>query len=251
MGKFIAFFDFLGFKDFVSNNSFEEQKQGMRNIYRDIELALSKRKTVDSPHGRIADLSSIKINCTNFSDTVVFWSNDNSIESFKEILETSYNFNWHQNIFTFPVRGALVYGDIFHSDFRTESNFSGKYNVNSVFGKGLVDAYQKAESQDWAGTVIDKTVIDFLKESENDYETLLEPFAVRHKVPYKICTVNSPEFALRIVEGLNEESAKNLEFSIRRNFGELKKNADHPSAKQKLENTLSFLRTFLPDAKLG
>lgn len=245
MKKFIAYFDFLGFKDFMMNNSFDEQRQGMQHIYRDIELALSKRKTVDSQHGRIADLSAIKINCINFSDTVVFWTNDNSLESFNELLETSYNFNWHQNLFTFPARGAIVYGDINHSDFREVSSFAGKYNVNSLYGRGLVDAYLKAESQQWAGTVIDGTVIEFLQGEKAEVEKLLEPFAVKFKIPYKNDSTIAPEYVLRLVKGsLNEFSFRNVSDGIRRNFSEYNKGIDHHSVQEKLNNTLEFLASF-------
>jgi len=245
MKTFIAYFDYLGFKDFIMRNDLDYQKQVMRFIYRDIELALSKRKTKDGRSGRIADLSDLKISCVNFSDTVVFWTNDNSLASLVDLLETSYIFNWQQNLFTFPVRGALFYGEIFHSNFRERSAFEGLYNVNSVYGKGIVDAYLKAETLDWAGTAIDKDVVDFLKDEKADLTMTLDRFAKEYSIPYKEGRTLQ-EYALRIVEGgLNSVAFENLKNSITRNFQEHNKDVNHPSAKRKLENTIKYLSTFI------
>ena len=47
MNKFIAYFDFLGFKDFILNNDIEYQNQIMNNIFRDIESSLGNGKLID------------------------------------------------------------------------------------------------------------------------------------------------------------------------------------------------------------
>jgi hypothetical protein len=186
----------------------------------------------------------LKISCVNFSDTVVFWTRDNSLASLVDLIETSYIFNWQQNLFTFPVRGALCYGEIHHSDFRELSAFEGLYNVNSVFGKGIIDAYLKAESLDWAGAVIDKTVVDFLNDEGADFKSVIEPFAVEYQVPYKDGK-NLQELALRIIEGnLNDSAFGNLKDNIAKNFQEHNKDINHPSAQRKLSNTIAYLSSF-------
>ena len=89
MNRFIAYFDYLGFKKFIENNTLDYQKRIVVNNFRDIENALGKGKTKPAKYGVIADLSESKINCINFSDTVVFWTNDDSIDSLIEILGTT------------------------------------------------------------------------------------------------------------------------------------------------------------------
>ena len=76
MKKFIAYFDYLGFKQFIENNDLSYQKSTVNMIFRDIESALSGGKTKDAPQGRIFDIAKSNINCINFSDTVVYWTND-------------------------------------------------------------------------------------------------------------------------------------------------------------------------------
>jgi hypothetical protein len=248
MKRFIGYFDFLGFKDFIFKNSLEEQHTGMDHIFRDIELALSHRKTVDGKFGRIADLSNLKIDCINFSDTVVFWTKDDSLESFKELIQTCYDFNWHQNLFSFPVRGAIFFGDIHHRGFNETSPFEGKYNVNSLYGKGLIDAYLKAENQQWAGTVIDESTLVALTRKGMSIDELLKPFAVKYQVPYKTCSVSNEEYVIRLVKGtIKSEYFKNVQDGIERSFSSYNKDVSDPSVQTKLKNTIEFLKTFIAD----
>jgi len=72
--KFITYFDFLGFGDFIRNNDLEVQQKVMNNIFRDIEFTLSKGESREGRYGLIAELSKLKLNCINFSDTIIIWS---------------------------------------------------------------------------------------------------------------------------------------------------------------------------------
>lgn len=249
MNKFIAYFDFLGFKDFILNNEIVYQNQIMNNIFRDIESSLGNGKLIKSRKGLISDISESSINCINFSDTIIFWTNNNTIESLKEIIEVAYKLNWQAINFFFPVRGALFYGEIIHADHRQYNVGGGKYNTNSVFGRGIVEAYIKAESQNWAGSVIDQSIINFLTENNIEPSSYLSDYAKQYKIPYKTgITVKNNEFAFRLVKGnLNEESHKNLRNSIKSNFADHKKDVFEPSVKIKLENTLQYLQSFIDE----
>jgi hypothetical protein len=245
MKKFIAYFDYLGFKQFIENNDLEYQTRVIGNNFRDIESALGKGKYIEAAHGSIADLSQSNINCINFSDTVVFWTNDDSESSLMEILQVSHKFNWQAIDFFFPARGALVYGEIVYVDFKRKNAAGGLYNINSVFGKGLVRAHEKAEKQHWAGTVLDETFIEELAKRGYDTESFLKPFAKRYKVPYKNGHALSEEYSMCIIKGtLNEEAFKNYGNRIKENFAAHKKSTDTNDVKEKIENTINFLATF-------
>lgn len=246
MNKFIAYFDFLGFKDFILNNDIQYQNQIMNNIFRDIESSLGNGKLIEIQKGLISDISETSINCINFSDTIIFWTNDNTIESLKEITEVAYKFNWQSINYFFPVRGSLSYGEIIHADYRQCNDGGGKYNINSVFGKAIVEAHIKAESQDWAGSVIDQSIIDFLIENDLEPISYLSDYATQYKIPYKTnIKIMESEFAFRLVKGsLNEEAYKNYSNSIERNFADHKKDISDPRVKLKLKNTLEYLRSF-------
>ena len=246
MKKFIAYFDYLGFKQFIENNDLSYQKSTVNMIFRDIESALSGGKTKDAPQGRTFDIAKSNINCINFSDTVVYWTNDDSKDSLRSILEVSYRFNWQAIIFCFPVRGSLVYGEIEHRDYKSESDVGGLYNINSVYGKGLVKAHEKAEKQHWAGTVIDESFINKLTKKGYSVDKYLEPFAKKYKVPYKNGITLPEQFVMRIVEGnLDNMSFNNQKKNIIDNFSKHNKSANSQDVQEKINNTINYLSSFV------
>lgn len=244
---FIAYFDFLGFKEFILNNTDEnELMRRMGHIFRDIEFAIGQGKRQQPFGGKIlADLSHSKLNTLNISDTVVFWTNDTEFESLKELIEVAYEFNWKENLFNFPVRGSISKGKIRIINGNQKNDKGGSYGVSCLYGKGIVYAHLKAESQDWAGTVIDNSIINEFS-SEEVAKTFLEPFAVKYKIPYKPEIIqNDEEFAFRLNKGnLNEESFKNYSEDILRVFSQDNKSTSHSSVQRKINNTIDFLSTF-------
>lgn len=249
MELFIAYFDYLGFTAFIENNDLEAQKKTILHNLRDIEMALGKGKTEKTARGVISDISNVKINCINFSDTVVFFSKDNNTESLIEILEIATTFNRQAINYFFPVRGAIVYGDLAFFGYNKENQKGSVYNINSIFGKGLIKAYLKANAQNWAGSVIDESVLIELKRRGIDEEMFLNPYAKKYNVPTKTgIAVN--EFALNLTEGsLNNESLKNFEEGIRRNFSAYNKSISDISVQKKLNNTILFLKSYLQEEK--
>lgn len=247
MKKFIAYFDYLGFKQFIENNDLQYQQRIIGNNFRDIEYALGQGKMKKTKKGAIADLKESKINCINFSDTIVFWTNDDSEESLMEIIKVAYTFNWQTVVHFFPARGALVYGEIIYVDFEQHNDAGGIYNINSVFGKGLVEAHEKAEKQHWAGTVIDSTLINELVKRNYKVDSFLSPYAKKYKVPYKKEPELFEEYVLNIVNvkrNLNDVSLKNGKEMIMRNFSNHNKSIDKKDVKEKIENTLKFLESY-------
>lgn len=247
MKKFIAYFDYLGFGNFIENNDFSTQREVMMHILRDIESALGKGMTIKTNKGFIADISNSKIHCINFSDTVIFWIKNNQIELLEELLEVSYHFNWMSNRYSFPVRGALVYDELEHIDFRNSSNFSSTYNVNSVFGKGIVKAHQKAESQNWAGFVIDQSVIEILQDEQINQDDLLNTYCIKYIVPYKEKIINKKqEYVYKLMGGrIDYQSFIMVKEGIERNFFMLKQDSHNPSVIVKLNNTIEFLKSHI------
>lgn len=245
MKKFIAYFDYLGFKQFIENNSLEYQKRTIDKNFRDIQIALGQGKSKKVSHGVVADLSNSKINCINFSDTIVFWTNDDTKASLMEILKVAHEFNWKAINLFFPARGSIVYDEIEYVDFNQKNEAGGLYNVNSVFGKGLVRAHEKAEKQHWAGTVFDESFIDVLINRDYEIDVFLKPYAKRYKVPYKNRLELPDEYVMRIIKGqLDDEAYKHYGKRIRENFAKHNKSVDNDDVQQKIENTIQFLKSF-------
>lgn len=243
---FLAYFDFLGFKEFILNNEEEILMRRMGHIFRDIELSLGQGEMQEPKNGIIlADISNSKINCINISDTVVFWTNDTTLDNLEELIKVAYEFNWRENLYNFPIRGSISKGNIRFVNGNNKNDSGGSYGVTCLYGKGIVNAHLKAENQDWAGTVIDNSIIEEFS-TEEEAKKFLEPYATKYKIPYKKHEIEiHEEFALRLVKGnLNQIAYDNTKDSIERVFGQDNKSTSHPGVQLKIKNTIDFLKTF-------
>jgi hypothetical protein len=245
MNRFIAYFDYLGFKEFIENNDLANQNRIVGNNFRDMENALGQGRFKDAPQGVIADISKSQINCINFSDTIVFFTNDTSETSLIEILEVAYKFNWQAIDFCFPVRGSLVFGEMVYVDFKQNNGGGGIYNINSVFGKGLVKAHLRADEQHWAGTVLDESFTTEIVNRGHNLDEFLLPYAKKYKVPYKTGGERTDEYVMNIVKGtVNAMALKNMSKNIRDNFAQYNKSVSDDGVQQKISNTLRFLESY-------
>ncbi len=236
---YLAYFDFMGFKEFINNNDDETLMRRMGHIFRDIETSLGLGKYQEPRNGVIlADLSKSKLNCLNISDTVLIWTNDCSLESLLELIKVAYNFNWTENGYNFPVRGSVVKGKIREVTGKNFNSEGGSYSVQCVYGKAIIDAHLKAENQNWAGTVIDESVVFDLKLTEKG-EQLLNEVSLKYNVPYK--TGKLEEYVLKLKKGkLNEIALNNILSDIERIFSMDNKEIND-SVKIKIDNTKQFL----------
>ena len=120
----------------------------------------------------------------------------------------------------------------------------GVYNLNSVYGKGLVTAHLRADEQHWAGTVLDNSFITEIINRGYNIDDFLLPYAKKYKVPYKNDGRNE-EYVLNIVKGpLNKHFFENLSKSIRDNFAQYNKSVSDVRVQQKISNTIRFLESY-------
>lgn len=88
-----------------------------------------------------------------FSDTILFYSTDDSRASFQAVTAASRSFFDELLDSKIPVRGALAFGD-FYED-----------KANSLFfGKALVDACEYGEKFDWLGFVLHPSALKRMDE---------------------------------------------------------------------------------------
>ena len=239
---YLAYFDYLGFKEFIENNDDEVLMRRMGHIFRDIERALGQGKYREPQNGMIlSDLSDSKVNCLNISDTVLFWTNKCDYESLTELIKVAYEFNWMQIGYNFPIRGSIVKGKIRMVSGKHTNTNGGSYSVQCLYGKGLIKAHDKAEYQNWAGTVVDESIISDLETNTSGIEFLSE-YAIKYKVPYKIDVDLGEEYVLRVVKGITNETAlKNTKEGIAGVFALDNKSTEPKSVQLKIENTLEFI----------
>lgn len=236
---YIAYFDLLGFKDFIVNNEDVYIENRMGHILRDIEKSLSLNKKLKPIKNVVySDLSQSKLNCISFSDTVIFWTKECNIDLLKELVKVSYEFNRREVGSNFPLRGIVIKGKVKEIFGRTVNQNKVSYSVQTLYGKGIIDAYLVAENQDWAGTIIDQSIIDDLNlKGEVDF---INEFALKYLIPFKTGAKEGYVFKF-VKDNLNQNSLNFALSEVDRVFSSDNKSVDSSSVKQKIKNTKDFI----------
>ncbi|MBP6872712.1 MAG: hypothetical protein KBC43_11955 [Bacteroidales bacterium] len=245
MISYISYFDLLGFKKFILNNDSEYIQRRIGHILRDIEMSMGQGEFTRTSQGVIANISNFILNCLNISDTIIFWTNNDSLVSFNELLKVSFYFNYKLTCYHFPVRGAILFDEIDLIAGFQETQGGGSYNVNSIFGKGLVKAHLKAESLNFASCIIDNSVSNKLIEY-GDVHDIYGDYAMKYQVPYKNGVIIDPEYVLKfyINKSITEQAFRNRASGIQRAFENDNKGMDERS-EILLNNTIDFLGALL------
>jgi len=188
MECFLAYFDILGFKEFVDNNNEEYVDKFIHNLFRDSQSALSGDNYIDcSPYRYVPDLSKASVHSIHISDSIIFWTEDVSLESFKNIVECASLFLKRSIYVTFPVRGCIVAGNITFEPVLIKNQKGITFHNSLLYGKALIEAYLKAELQDWAGCYIDKTASSRV-EDQIISDLIYANTVVYYPIPFKHST---------------------------------------------------------------
>lgn len=246
MKTFIAFFDILGFKEFIYNNDLSEVKRLFDQLLRDSQIAISGQKYIQINPGMTApDLKHQKVNCLHVSDSIIFWVINDSEDDFKNLVEVCYSFYWRSLQSTFPLRGCLTYGDIEFKPFTIENENGAEFYNYSLIGKGLVDAYIKSDNIEYAGCILDETAVN--KAGSSIINNLIHKQKICiYKVPHK--NEENYEYVFRPIKGdISDIAFGNTVNDIKRLFtyaskAELKNMPE--SVKKKLNNTIDFFGFF-------
>lgn len=238
--KNIGYFDLLGYKQFIQKNDVAYAKRRVEHILRDIETSLSLDELTYTADGRlVGDTSGTPINCINISDTIIFWTDDDSVTSCLELLEVCFIFNQRMNLYNFPLRGAIIHDD-FHMVSGSQRNLKGKiYSPNIMYGKGLLNAHLLSEGQNWAGTIIDKSLFEQYATLDS-YNEKISELSLEYNIPYK--DSQTPlGYALKLTRfPVNPTLLQSLKRDIERTFRNDDKEV-RENEEIKLKNTLAFL----------
>lgn len=230
---YIAYFDFMGFSNFIENNENKIITRRIGNILSDLERCLSKNNRYENDWKLYADLSNIKLNCLNISDTILVWTNDCELVSLNNLIEFVYEFNISQNQYNFPLRGVVVKGEV-----NLISGVDNSYSVQCLYGKGVVYAHKRAESQNWAGTFVDELVIKDLKLKDNS--SIINNFFTEYNVPFK--NGYKKEFVFKISENkLDKNQLLSKLENVDIVFSFDNKQINTIDVKTKIENTKRFI----------
>lgn len=237
---FIAYFDILGFKNIVKNKSTKELHAFYEKIVIASQMALSKGKRIKSDFvtESIPDLQFQDINCLHVSDSIIFWTNSNTMDEFQKIFDVCKIFiSYHPLIYPL-LRGCLTCGDIlFNPDFIKARN--ALFVQSSLYGKGLVKAYEIAESLQLSGCIVDYQLSTTIKNNI----TIKEGFDYLYQeISYK--NVNKKDYIIVPFQITSERHRSNIlkTYKDGYKFSSSEETWDD-NIKMKLQNTENFIKS--------
>lgn len=232
--RYVAFFDLLGFSAWL-------ESEGSFNVFTYVRGFLNLMIRASLPGSVVNPDMSVVTNETtigviNFSDSIVFYSRDDSETCLEAILRVSGEFM--NVVITGPsrmIRGGIAYGE-FYAD----------PEANAYVGQALVDAYRLEGAQDWLGCSIDDTVEALpkfkrvLSRFPNYIVRALVPLRGTNKMPYCLNWADKKQFShisFNAERGIND-CEQRARAALGSDTQELKK------LERRVENTRAFIRHY-------
>ena len=209
--KVVGFVDILGFKNIIGETSLSKLVNKF-NQFLKIEDYINSYKHVNT-----------KL-CIRyiFSDSIVFYSQDNTLASFLKLLYYSWNLYRIALGSGFLLRGAIVYDEFYAKE-------------NLLLGKALTKAAISEKKQDWSGIVIDKSIYKIYPYFDNFINYLnLDKFYPYYNIPFKDNDFKKMRCINWSINTIFEYSLKEL----------LTKNINK-DCESKINNTLKFAKKMI------
>jgi len=155
INAFVGMFDILGFKALREEKGtsvlHQQYSRGILPAILHSAAGRSKNAVVDGQSVLVPDFTDTSLNYRVFSDTVIYFSADDSFESFLNIVFSAflllkYGFAGGKS----PFRGAIGWGDLID-------------DRGILVGSGIEDAYIGESSQVWAGAMLTATCRKFVE----------------------------------------------------------------------------------------
>jgi len=234
---FVGYLDILGFKEAVlKSDNPDTLLFHLNRLFRHIEISCRLKK--------FKNLDSLPVQFIWMSDSILFYTEDNSIEKFKYISNIIAGFIRNTiESGPFLYRGALSHGDFY---------FDPKLNL--YFGPAMIDAIDWEKKQNWSGVMLTPDCSDFTK--KNHYDSLEAKFKVDRGSDYKLLEISGPllvEYDVPLKESLPSKRSLCLNWTVaaRTDFRASKlgdalasaeSGIERQSIEEKVDNTLGFLK---------
>lgn len=238
--RFVAFFDILGFGSWV-------ESEGSKKVFTYVRGFLNLMVRSSLPGSTVhqdmsVDIQKSDIGYINFSDSIVFYSRDDSYHCLKAMLTVCGEF---MNVVicgpSRMLRGAIAHGE-FYADPK----------ANAYVGKALIDAYKLEEDQDWLGLSLHESV-----EVIKDFPKALKEhkgFIVKSLVSLK----NKPKKLPYCINWANKRylnasfnAMSSIETCYKRGLESLKENPKElVKLERRIKNTKNFLEYYNPEIEV-
>jgi hypothetical protein len=255
--RFVGFLDVLGFSAFVTANSHDT----VQNVYNGLiglaplGLVGATIKSVEENGERFGtpDLAKVDTNILVISDSIVVFSDRADHQGFLNVLAAVRNLLAVAFYSGLPLRGAVTVGPLSYVPHQVESNATA--SIQSLFGRGLVDAKNLEAKQDWSGGIVSDEAIEVLKQivagpdgpERVQVSDFIPPELMRRwPVPMKVDGRIEPKesWAISWPWGNDDRPPNSM---VREAFGMYGK--DPTVATEKIEPTIDFLNAVRPDSR--
>jgi hypothetical protein len=229
--RFVAFFDLLGFSSWLEADGSAEVFTSVRGFLNLMIRASLPGSVVHSDMS--VTLHDSDIGFINFSDSIVFYSRDDSEPCFQTMIKVCGEFM--NGVITGPsrmLRGAMSHGE-FYAD----------PAANAYVGQALVDAYRLEGRQDWLGFSFAKSVVDLplfkraVEQYPNYIVRALAPLRGSTELPYCLNWADKLQFG-------------HISFSLKRGLADCEQRVhaalrDNPTEVAKLNLRMKHTREFI------
>lgn len=213
--RFVAFFDILGFKDLVANNTHNAVLSKLDSLKERIVNFenLSTEKILES-----YKLSKDQTKSVTFSDSIIFFSKGETFKDLIKILLDSYGTIKLSVEKGLAIKGGLSYGEI-----------TVDFEKSLFFGQPIIDAYLLHEELQMITAIIDNNFEVKLKSFESD--SLIQNMIIDYKANLK-----SGKITHKIMKPFDKNISKRIET--------LAKLYDLTSGRPRIyiDNTIDFLK---------
>jgi hypothetical protein len=234
---FVGYLDILGFKEAVlKSDNPDTLLLDFKSLFSHIETScgLGKFKNVEfSP-----------VQFIWMSDSILFYTQDNSIEKFKYI----------SNIIAGIVRDTIESGPFLYRGALSHGDFYFDPKLNLYLGPAMIDATDWEKKQNWSGVMLTPDCSDFAK--KNHYDSLEARIEVDRGNDYKLLEISGPllvEYDVPLKENLPSKGALCLNWTVAATtdfrasklgdvFASAESESERKSIMEKVDNTSEFLK---------
>ncbi|HXH72802.1 MAG TPA: hypothetical protein VNI58_08330, partial [Mariprofundaceae bacterium] len=156
--RFVGMFDIIGFKALREKKGtaglYTQFKRGIIPAIQHSAAGKSKELVIDGTPTLVPDFSNCVISYRVISDSVIFFTPDDSFDSFASIVHSAHmliQFGFSGG--KAPYRGAIGWGDLIDDQ-------------DILIGSAIEDAYNGENSQAWAGAMLTKNCRSFVERNE-------------------------------------------------------------------------------------
>lgn len=206
--RFVAFFDIMGFKDFVLKNNHKEVLDKLKTLSRIIKGMSSNNNNISYELGETRSFT--------FSDSIFIFSKTDSIVDAKKIaIDCSFILKEAFKA-QIPIKGCLSFGEI-----------TVDYDKSIFFGQPIIDAYLLHDDLNLYSVICDNNFERRLKEIDPEF---LTDFFIWHKAALKSGKIN--HYLLGTLNDYRAESIENLKKLY---------NTVSGKPRQYIDNTIEFI----------